>query len=239
MLYCWDRRSVACTSQVVCEQPITCLAQVDDSMVWCGDLGAHVTIYAISLTVYGVNRSKAVRFHVPHGTPTCLLAVRGAVWVGTTKGTVAVYEAAPTAQASVQIEAGGAAPPTLRGRELRIDGARQQVYQLVRVADTVLAAAKSPLVNVWTLDGDLVRVIETQHEFSVLAICALGANFFATSGWDKRICVWHSRSFERLHDTANAHDDVVTSLALVPECYDAPLWSASVDRSVKMWQFGV
>jgi hypothetical protein len=32
---------------------------------------------------------------------------------------------------------------------------------------------------------------------------------------------------------------VINALALVPQCADAPLWSASVDRSIKMWQFGM
>jgi hypothetical protein len=143
------------------------LAQVGDSAVWCGDLSSHIVIYPISLTVYGVNRGQRVRFPQPHGTPSCMLVVNGAVWIGTAKGAVAVYDAAATLRACVPDASGQV--PTLRGRELRGDSGRQQVYQLARVLDTVLSASKSPLINIWTLDGELVRVIDTQHEFSILA----------------------------------------------------------------------
>jgi hypothetical protein len=43
MLYCWDRRSVSCTSEVACRHPVTCIAQVDRSTVWCGDRRARAS----------------------------------------------------------------------------------------------------------------------------------------------------------------------------------------------------
>jgi hypothetical protein len=250
MLYCWDRRSVSCTSEVACRHPVTCIAQVDRSTVWCGDLGSSVAIYGVTLTVYGVNRSQPVHFTVPHGTPTCLLVVRDSVWLGTDRGVVAIYAADATrssaatavpsaiAMSTTTAATDSIAPPVLQGRELRGGGVRQQMYALVRVGDTILAAAKSPVINVWSLEGEFLRTIETSHAFSILAICSLGQHF-VTAGWDKRISVWDGKTFEHVHDVPTAHEDAVTSLAFVPECRDAPLWSGSWDRSIRAWQFGL
>jgi hypothetical protein len=175
--------------------------------VWLGTDRGVVAIYAADATRASVVAAAA--------------AAATAAATASTASTAATATATTTTAAAAAATA-VATPLVLQGRELRVSGgARQQMYALVRVGETILAAAKSPVINVWSLEGEFLRTIETAHAFSVLAICPLGQHF-VTAGWDKRISVWHGKTFEHVHDIATAHEDAVTSLAFVPECRDAP-----------------
>ena len=224
------------------------MAQVNKTTAWCGDLGSFVTIFALEHTALRVSKAVVGRFVVPHGTPTCLLVVGNSqVWLGTDKGVVAVYDASETLEhikAENESQRRAKSPiviePRVAGRELALgaDQQRAQLYQLVQVADKVLAAAKSPLINAWSLDGTLLHTIDTRHQFSILAICQIGSHF-VTAGWDKSIQVWSAKSLEHVATVPAAHEDVITSLVFVPESRDAPLLSASWDRTLRNWELGI
>ena len=180
-----------------------------------------------------VSKARESSFVVPHGSPTCLLVVNDCVWVGTDRGTVVIYAAKAT-RARARSNDGA----ELRGRELSSAYEKQPVYQLTRIKDSVVSIAKSPQINVWALDGALLHTLDSRHEFSVMALCVVG-DYFVTAGWDKSMRLWSADAYEHKAEVPHAHDDMITSLAFVPESSDACVWSGSWDRNVKMWSFGV
>ncbi|RNF21813.1 uncharacterized protein Tco025E_03217 [Trypanosoma conorhini] len=102
---------------------------------------------------------------------------------------------------------------------------------------TVVTASGDKTIHHWDLATGATLAVFVGHSDVVQCICAMGATRFATGGNDATIIIWDTTMGHTPLRLLTAHYSLVYSLCYCPA--RQLLFSASEDRSLKVWRGGV
>ena len=96
------------------------------------------------------------------------------------------------------------------------------------------SASSDKTIRVWSQAGEPLRVLEG-HTGRVFTLLQDTPSSLWSGGWDTRIIVWNTKTYEVAAEFPDVHTDSITAMALSQTGEGNQVWVASSDGYISVW----